>query len=208
MVSTVIACLLALAVGFVLREVMEKLKARYLPRPKPKPLSLLGLPGELRNNIYRQVLVSDQSVVIDKDSHAQPALLQACKQMREEASAFYYKENHFNVDCVDLDFTAYIAFYQHALPWAPSKGGKGVRCELSGYRPCWEGLVKGLKAMHEGRTQSLRYTEGLSGYVLVTVHAFQVVEKLKNSPWETVEELFGVYQKVTVDCQNANWQWN
>lgn len=57
---------------------------------------LLALAPELRNDIYRHVLVSDAAIDIGSESSAtQPSILQTCRQIREEAESIYYHENIF-----------------------------------------------------------------------------------------------------------------
>lgn len=57
----------------------------YPPSPTYPRLSLLGLPGELRNQIYRHVLVSqNQPLRVRQQTCNQPALLQTCTQARYE----------------------------------------------------------------------------------------------------------------------------
>jgi hypothetical protein len=51
--------------------------------------SLLGLPGELRNRIYRLVIVfSDRNdqIRISPENHSQPALLKSNRQIRKETT--------------------------------------------------------------------------------------------------------------------------
>ncbi|KAK4621953.1 hypothetical protein CLAFUW4_07499 [Fulvia fulva] len=67
---------------------------------------LLALPAEMRNKIYRFALVEEDAVRISPDvirSHS--ALLQVCRQMRQEASGIFYAE---------INFEATVAGYQAA----------------------------------------------------------------------------------------------
>lgn len=62
---------------------------------------LLELPAELRNKIYFDVLVSEKPLGIAKQTHIYdvrhkaPALLQTCRQIREEARTIFYSNNTF-----------------------------------------------------------------------------------------------------------------
>lgn len=68
----------------------EKAKAMEKPKSDPKP-NFMTLPAELQNLIYRFVLHEAETIVIDKKSPpAQPALLQTCRQIRNDASGIYY----------------------------------------------------------------------------------------------------------------------
>ncbi|EMF17519.1 uncharacterized protein SEPMUDRAFT_28768, partial [Sphaerulina musiva SO2202] len=58
------------------------------------------LSGEIRNTIYRMSLTKDKSIsivrlLIHNLGTAPPALLQASKSIRQEASQIYYLENTF-----------------------------------------------------------------------------------------------------------------
>ena len=60
------------------------------------PLSLLALPPEIRNTIYREVLVPTVDILITrKVIERETALLKVCHQIREEASSIFYGENKF-----------------------------------------------------------------------------------------------------------------
>ena len=57
---------------------------------------LLELPAELRNNIYRYALVSDDPIYITPDGlRTRKALLQTCEQIKNEATGIFYAENVF-----------------------------------------------------------------------------------------------------------------
>lgn len=61
--------------------------------------SLFGkLPGELRNKIWRDLLVSPEPVDVTNRTHAtEPAILATCQQVRQEATSIYYSENTFSL---------------------------------------------------------------------------------------------------------------
>ena len=62
-------------------------------------LLLSKLPGEIRNSIYRLVLVSSNTIIIKASTiRRQRSVLQTCHQVREEASKIYYGENTFTID--------------------------------------------------------------------------------------------------------------
>lgn len=74
---------------------------------------LLELPAELRNRIYRDVLVSDH-VGIEAHTFSQPAMLKTCCQIRSEATSIYYIESTFYVGADDFDHRLLAAFCQQA----------------------------------------------------------------------------------------------
>ncbi|KXT07161.1 hypothetical protein AC578_2493 [Pseudocercospora eumusae] len=56
---------------------------------------LLALPPELRNHIYREVLVHNNNIIIITKSTKPPSLLQLCREIRFEAQGIYLAENRF-----------------------------------------------------------------------------------------------------------------
>ncbi|KAK5127348.1 hypothetical protein LTR85_006687 [Meristemomyces frigidus] len=75
---------------------------------------LLSLPPEMRNRIYRAVLVED-GIRIEAPNHIPlpPALLQTCRQIRRECRGIFLKENEFMFDINDNDATLYIRWCRH-----------------------------------------------------------------------------------------------
>ncbi|CZT17439.1 uncharacterized protein RCC_03273 [Ramularia collo-cygni] len=77
------------------------------------PFRFFDLPGELRNMIYRQAVVtSDEKnpIIVNATGYARSALLQTCKQAYSEAYRIHQLENIFEVPILDLDATAPIKF--------------------------------------------------------------------------------------------------
>lgn len=87
----------------------QKLEAG--PNDSPPRASLLSLPGELRNRIYRFVLVEQPSIefyskhdsqdpfsdltVLEEQHTIEPGLLPSCAQIRNEARPIFFQENIF-----------------------------------------------------------------------------------------------------------------
>lgn len=73
---------------------------------------LTKLPAELRNQVYRYVVVSEEAINITRPPiRAHTALLQVCKQMRTEATKMFYSENTFRVPeghVKSVDLTSWI----------------------------------------------------------------------------------------------------
>ena len=58
-------------------------------------LLLCKLPGEIRNSIYRYVLLRNEIIFDLADIHAATPLLRASSQLRDEAKVVFYSENKF-----------------------------------------------------------------------------------------------------------------
>lgn len=75
---------------------------------------LLAMAPELRNWIYRLVLVSDAAIDVSSESPATPpGLLGTCRQIREEATSIYYHENAFTA----MTVTHAHAGYKRMISW-------------------------------------------------------------------------------------------
>ena len=64
-----------------------------------------GLPGEVRNQIYRILLVNNKHVDTEARrlgkavrTNLHPVILRACKKVYKEASSLFYRENSFRFD--------------------------------------------------------------------------------------------------------------
>ncbi|KXS99159.1 hypothetical protein AC578_9821 [Pseudocercospora eumusae] len=68
----------------------------------------LNLPAELRNDIYRLTLTSEEPIhLMDGkllDGPGEPALLAVCKQTRHEATRIWYEENAFEYEETSTTF--------------------------------------------------------------------------------------------------------
>ena len=79
---------------------ISPLSQAHLPpnQPRQPQSKFLELPGEIRNKIYRLVLVSDDNIDITITPTPEPALLNVCRTTLEEATTIYYLENSFTAD--------------------------------------------------------------------------------------------------------------
>jgi hypothetical protein len=66
---------------------------------------LLELPPELRNQIYRYVLVSKSTVHVGLGAFVESPLLMTFKQIRHEATSIFYKENTIEILIDNYDIT-------------------------------------------------------------------------------------------------------
>lgn len=91
--------------------------------------SLLGIPGELRNTIYRYALLEDQLVKLSPQNHQLPGLLRTCSQIRDEANEIYQIENNFQVDawnmklCIPKNYAEHwMSSLEHSHFWITMRG--------------------------------------------------------------------------------------
>ncbi|KAK4611195.1 uncharacterized protein CLAFUR5_13878 [Fulvia fulva] len=78
--------------------------------PPPPPSRLLGVPGELRNRIYRYVLLQESPIIVTDTGFDRPGLMSTCKAVRTETVKIYYEENKFTVDIINLSSETLVAF--------------------------------------------------------------------------------------------------
>lgn len=164
------------------------------PADPTKP-SLLTLPPEMRNRIYRFTLVDDVQPIpmpaaATESWPAEPALLQTCSQIRFEASSIYYKENKFSIHIANNDAARYIKrckssparrnsehglVLDGAANWANLEGWVQAwwRCECDLPIPAPEQEGQG-----EGLHWVVRLVVKLGGYDA-------------EMPWETVKGMIG-----------------
>jgi hypothetical protein len=125
---------------------------------------LFKLSAELRNTIYRLVLVEDQDdccvepVVIDKISGvAEPGLLLSNKIVRSEALPIFYYENHWECEVHNFD-PAPVLLLQSKLKMPFSEHPMFITITSvcrNVDRKTWRNLVSWLHLHHKGKCPSL-----------------------------------------------------
>ena len=160
---------------------------------------LLTLPAELRNRIYRLALCKRDGNTISTNVVPEPPLLATCKQIRNEATAIFYRENDLVVDVGDYDSTPIMAVFHKHL--ASEKLGI-MRRVINGIprRPNWDNMVLWLFRTHKyGETLDLmsripRLGPPTHPRSAIVVHLFQLVLQLRDLPWTRVEHLLQEYR--------------
>lgn len=174
--------------------------------PERSSNSLLGLPAELRNRIYRFALIKPKTIDIDQSKWPthQPALLKTCKQIRREALGVFYFENKFCARIYDWDpvvkdrFSRLMVAYNTKCPQL-SHSFKGS--------PNWTNLLEWLRAVHEGRISGISDCVGrarTSERKLVGI-LFLIARRTRvNMPWPEVVRLLEAHREVLGQL-NAMW---
>ena len=168
---------------------------------------LFKLSAELRNTIYRLVLVEghdgwfgEEPVVVDKiNGIPEPGLLLSNKIVRSEASGIFYYENHWNCEVRNYD-PAPVLLLQSKLKMPFSKHPMfinitSVRREVDG--KTWRILVSWLHLCHKRKCPSFFHgidcisDYGRDAYVEMSVlHGlFEVVERCPEMPSDMLDRV-------------------
>ncbi|KAK5690592.1 hypothetical protein LTR97_012146 [Elasticomyces elasticus] len=122
---------------------------------------LMGLPEELRHQIFEYTVLKADPIVVTADGPQQPPLLQVCRQIREVTLPIYYTYNAFEYELMDYNMAQLLP--AHAVheknfkpPAGSSSGGLNVIHSFQGREiglvgtvldgvPCWQNLVGWLR---------------------------------------------------------------
>lgn len=90
--------------GLLLTAASRSSTSAQKPADAPKQ-TLLSLPPEMRNRIYRYVLLETEPIrtTPSRTPPPQPGLLSTCRQIRKESLDIYYQENKFKIHVVHFD---------------------------------------------------------------------------------------------------------
>ncbi|KAI9872137.1 MAG: hypothetical protein M1830_002031 [Pleopsidium flavum] len=77
-----------------------------------KVLGLLEIPGEIRNKVYRELLITDKVRNKDGICILEPAILRTCRQIHKEASTILYGENKWVV--FTFNFHGFVGAWKRA----------------------------------------------------------------------------------------------
>jgi hypothetical protein len=149
---------------------------------------LLGLPGELRNRIYRYALVQHDRIIIDKNDGngcMQPGILRVCRQLRQEITKIYYEENTFRLNIYDCRLEPQP---KHWI-W---KTGEQLWMSSSG-EPMWSNLIEWMRRIHKrqllcipGKPIDPDNSDGLPTLLWRTG---EIATELHGLPWAQVEKV-------------------
>lgn len=158
----------------------------------PTP-TLMGIPGEIRNRIYRFALINDKSVRLDREACAEPALLSASRQIRKEARPIFQKENLFTIHVHD-----FVAPTKPHWIWYSEVPQERIYITMCG-DPIWNNLCTWLQDYHKGQAKWMDFVAVEDGPMHWVVNCFfSIVEKLVDVEWETVES-------VVRDARDVSW---
>ncbi|KAK4610170.1 hypothetical protein CLAFUW4_14019 [Fulvia fulva] len=167
----------------------------------PPQCFLFKIPGELRNRIYREVLVKDEHIKYDASGYQRPALLATNKEIRAEAMSIFYYENTFMHDVDHYDSSAMMKFDELLLGMNLDRRRMMIQNGVTYDQPSWKNLIMWLSRFHAkamsrcpgpalfkkemGMTRSARYFIG---------GMFDTVEKMVGVEFEVVLGLMEIWR--------------
>ena len=172
---------------------------------------LLRLPAELRNDIYRLVVVSPNAIRVGVTGFNEPPILTVSKQIRREASAILFAENSFVVTIHDYNVTGsekwtdkMHAANQLGCPCSWKCGGSFSNTTV----PNWMNLLEWMKGYHAGSVRNYIHRPstmtGLSLEYLILGGMFVVVESMKGQPWHEVDRVLQEHRRILA-AVDARW---
>lgn len=164
----------------------------------PTQASLLSLPPELRNQIYRYTPLQDDWITLSPSQASEPSLLSTCRQIRQEARSIFLYENKFTVSVRDLYYPVPSAHWYN-LPYPLTR-----ESHLKGYTKEWQNLKAWLADYHQGSVVGFRaQSDGWRRHQIVS-KAFDIVDSLNDVEWEVVEKVLESFREGT-ELGTMNW---
>lgn len=149
---------------------------------------LLTLPPELRNQIWREVLLFPAPLLVNGPSGPlmQPGLLRVSKALRQEASGIWYMENEFIVQIDDFDATAWKRWRNSALYRKEAPTCLRIPASTN-----WSNLKQWLKDVLEGQSAGITEPPASDAdHIKLLWQLLQVVKREYEAKagWNEVEE--------------------
>lgn len=174
--------------------------------------TLLGLTGELRNRIYRLVVIEDShahgTVTVRCSELNEPALLYANKQIRDGALSIFYAKNIFLLDHVD--FNSYVQFkWQSKQSMLETQLKIRVRhhIKVTG-QLSWPDLINWLGRVYLGvvAAPSARTFEERSALYRVTMaEMFESASRMRYLSWNKVVVRIALSRRILI-ALNPAWK--
>ncbi|KXS96107.1 hypothetical protein AC578_7769 [Pseudocercospora eumusae] len=165
---------------------IEDTKSEEAKSPYPRA-SLLGLPAELLNPIYRQVLVERFKIAIIACNKPQyPGLVTVCRKTYAESRLIYLEENVFEVYCYNYKVpfpcqrqpTSHWILHPGATRYAVYKGILD-----------WTNLMEWVRLWHEGKVPKALEPYSRIGWLIPILASgvFSIAEDMGQVEWSTMK---------------------
>jgi len=179
----------------------------------PATSLFLALPAELRNQIYREALVTDMPLSIDAQqptSIVEPALMRINRQVRRETLPIYYGENPFYLMVHDLNARVLLPFTRRLITYRlpTERLFNRTTLFLTGTMTTWNSLKAWLQILHGG--EAIPYPEDVGMSTLpvgdpmrVVLQAEEMMARLYYDEWEKVEDALEILRTVAAGYDQA-----
>jgi hypothetical protein len=164
---------------------------------------LLDLPAELRNRIYDLVLTERFWANIRVHDHrfVGPALLQTCRQIRQDASQIFYVQS-FDLIVDNTDFGPQL---KH---WIWTKVDSERRMLYHVGDCTWEKLAVWFKMCQEGTIDVPGVMSQDYPSMGKTIHrAFQIATAMRGSSWEVTEQVLEEFKLAVEYASEAPYRY-
>ncbi|KAK4613897.1 hypothetical protein CLAFUW4_09502 [Fulvia fulva] len=153
--------------------------------------SLIGIPGELRNRIYRYALHENHDIQITATDDTEPGLLQTCRQVQGEACSIFRAETRFSLNVVDCRPEVPTNFHLHWMSMVKSIGW------LYSGRSHWRNLKEWMRRFYEGHIAGeVDMNEMHSHRDLRAVQlASRIVRASRERPWADVDDMLETFKE-------------
>ncbi|KAK3714221.1 hypothetical protein LTR37_008023 [Vermiconidia calcicola] len=171
---------------------------------------LFRLPAEIRNMIYKEVLVQKTGVYIAAIGVPEPPLLRVSRLLRKETITIYYGCNIFHIPTTNYDSSVFLHWTtmrrrlrkEHKIrTQADGVGGRML--------PHWGNLVLWLRGYYDGSIAwkskfPCDISRNESADIMVVGGMFHIVHQMKDKSWEKVLEVLEQQHMILVKI-DARW---
>ena len=179
--------------------------------PTERP-TLLKLPGELRNRIYRCALLESTTLLVTSRGHVELGLLLVSKEIQQESVPIYYLENRFLAVAEAYDGTASVMWPNRLNILQKQYGVQyciyNIQLGDPQQTPNWPNLKEWLEIVHSRKyPHTVRTSLGNSDTILrmLLTTMFEVVLVMSGKPWSQVEGLLEHHHQMLVKL-DQRWQ--
>ncbi|SMR64200.1 unnamed protein product [Zymoseptoria tritici ST99CH_3D1] len=181
------------------------------PATTPQHSSLLELPKEIREEIYRLVVTQpDKWIDVHANGYARPALLQICKEIRSEAVPIFYSDTMHRFMMRTRDFDCSTVCLWRERSGHLDRTEAMLRDANTNWSPHWKNLLDWLKKFHARKIEHAVYcsatnsgSQQLHEQALVGM-TFSTATDLKDSPWEVLERVLASVRPLLI-ASNPRW---
>ncbi|KAK4549861.1 hypothetical protein LTR36_005162 [Oleoguttula mirabilis] len=165
--------------------------------------ALLSLPPELRNRIYRFVLVESDDIHVAATGPlpVEPGFLRTCSQVRNESSAIYYKKNKFNFVVKNHNARLYVQWAEASFKHYTSNHSFTIFSSTN-----WPNLLTWAKDYYSCKCHGVASVKAGNEPVAIG-HVHSMVEKLRNCPgitWDDAQQMLGDMRQA-LGTQDKGW---